>query len=85
MSDNATPATTRIKASDYPVEVAPGLFFRIEAAGTGDVLFVNRSEVLAFEINSESKRLQVVLKTGAAIVVNGDPKEVIAAINDPVW
>lgn len=58
-------------------------FIRVTAAGTGDSVFVNMSEVLALEVHSETNRCQFIMKTGAILPFNEDPDIILARLGAP--
>jgi hypothetical protein len=58
------------------------VFVRVTAAGSGDSIFVNSAEVLAIEVNSETSRVQFVMKTGGALPINEDIETVIDRLTE---
>ena len=67
MTDTKSPTTHLNIDSD---------FIAFNAAGSGDRLFVNASEILAFEVNSETQRVSVVMKNGSVVQVNDTMAEI---------
>lgn len=60
-------------------------FIAFTAAGSGDRLFVNASEILAFEINSETQRVSVVMKSGSVLQVNDTMSEIAEITEATRW
>lgn len=60
-------------------------FIGFTASGSGDRLFVNASEILAFEINSESQRVNVVMKNGSVVQVNDTMDEIAETAATARW
>ncbi|CAB4139001.1 hypothetical protein UFOVP345_11 [uncultured Caudovirales phage] len=60
-------------------------FMGFTAAGSGDRLFVKASEILAFEINSETQRVSVVMKNGSVVQVNDTMHEIAGIAATSRW
>lgn len=60
-------------------------FVGFTAAGSGDRLFVRTTEILAFEVNSETQRVNVVMKGGSVLQVNDSLEDIAEIAETAHW
>lgn len=55
------------------------------AAGSGDRLYVQVGQILAFEVNSETSRVNVVMKNGSVVQVNDTIADIAKVAETSRW
>jgi hypothetical protein len=76
MRSNETAMTKKTKPIDPDHLFIDADFIGLTAAGSGDRLYVQVREILAFEVNSETNRVNVVMKNGSVVQVNDTMAEI---------
>ena len=60
-------------------------YIAFTAAGSGDRIYVQVREILAFEVNSETNRVNVVMKNGSVVQVNDTIADIAKVAETSRW
>jgi hypothetical protein len=60
-------------------------YMAFTAAGSGDRIYIQVREILAFEVNSETNRVNVVMKNGSVVQVNDTIEDIAKVAETSRW